>query len=126
MGLWSRLFGSKKAEAALENDSGQQNALLVYLKLSDDSFGTQEESWAIYELEDKLESALEKAGAGEFDGHEFGEGFCTLYMYGSNADRMYDVAIKKVRRFRPLPGSYLNKQFGEPGDPETVQVRVEL
>ena len=57
-----------------------ENAVLVFLKLSDSEFGTEEERDRIHALSDELHRAIEASNAGEFDGDEFGEGQCELFM----------------------------------------------
>ena len=95
-----------------------EQALLVYLKLSDDEFGDFEEREAIFALEDRLIAAIASKSAGEYDGHEFGEGFGTLYMYGSTVDRLTQTALPILREYPSHPGSYLKKRYGGPGSRE--------
>jgi hypothetical protein len=98
--------------------AAEEQAVIVKLKLRSDS-----EVQQIHELEDKLISAIKKASAGEFDGDEFGEGTCTLYMYGPSAERLFDATIQTLREYPAAKGSYLLKRFGKPG---AKQDRVEL
>ena len=100
-----------------------EHAVIVYLKSSDDEFGEHTEREALYALEDKLEPLVNSSGAGEFDGHEFGGGFGTLYMYGTNADRLFDVVIQAIRDTKPQKGSYVIKRYGDVGAKEE---RIEL
>ena len=83
-----------------------EQAVLVYLKLSDDEFGEFDEREAIFALEDRLIEAITSKSAGEYDGHEFGEGFGTLYMYGESADALYQVALPIVREYSTHSGPY--------------------
>jgi hypothetical protein len=92
-----------------------EQALLVYLKLSDDKFGDFEEREAIFRLEDEVEPKVLSSGAGEYDGHEFGGGFGTLYMYGLDADKLFDVVIESIRNHPPRAGSYIVKRYGDVG-----------
>jgi hypothetical protein len=102
------------------------HAVIVYLKLSDDQFGHEAERESIFELEDRIVGALEGPGIGEFDGNEFGGGECTLYMYGDDADRMFN-AISPVLTGSPLSrGGYAVKRFGEASDPLAMEVKVPL
>jgi len=96
----------------------EEQAVIVTLKLSSDA-----EVQQIHALEDKLIAAIKKASAGEFDGDEFGEGTCTLYMYGPSAERLFDATIETLREYPAAKGSYLVKRFGKPG---AKQERVEL
>ena len=96
----------------------KEQALLVYLKLSDDEFGDFDEREAIFALEDRLIQAIASTSAGEYDGHEFGEGFGILYMYGANADQLFNAVISTLREYSSRSGSYILKRYGGPGTNE--------
>lgn len=101
----------------------QQHAVLIYVKLSNDRFREKAEGQRCVEVEDRLAAAIESAKAGEFDGDEFGEGYCTIYTYSPDADRLF-AAMDNVLRSWPAPaGSYVVKRYGEPGAREE---RIEL
>jgi hypothetical protein len=114
MGVLGRLFSKSKPK----NDQTKQEpeqAVLVHLKLSDDEMGSAQERDRIFELEDKLAGAISERAAGEFDGNEFGEGGCVLYMYGPNADELF-AAVEPVLRASPLvKGGYAVVRYGPPG-----------
>jgi hypothetical protein len=67
----------------------------------------------IFDLEDALEAAITAAGAGEFDGNDVGQGECTLYMYGPDADAL-SAAIQGVitAHHRMLAGGHLLLRYG--------------
>ena len=46
---------------------------------------------AVRDLERRLERAIQADAAGEFDGDEFGGNKCVLYMYGPDADRLFET-----------------------------------
>jgi hypothetical protein len=95
------------------------------LKLSDGKFGTSEEVSSINELSEILEAAIEEHEAGEFDGDEFGGGVARFFMYGPDADKLFD-AIKQPLLDSPLSrGGYAVKRYGPPED-GIKEVRVEL
>lgn len=103
-----------------------EHAVLVYLNLSDERFGTSDEREKIHDLSDRLEQAIESRNAGEFDGDEFGDGQCTLFMYGPDADVLF-AAIEPVLRDSPLAaGGYAIKRFGEASDAHATEVRVDF
>ncbi len=85
------------------------------MKLSDDGFGEYEEREAIFDLEERVEGVVQTAGAGEYDGHEFGGGWGKLYLYGPDARRLADVVLPVIRDSVPREGSYLVRRFGGPG-----------
>lgn len=81
------------------------------------TYGTTDLS-PLFELEEKLEAAIAAAEAGEFDGNEVAadgsEG--SLYMYGPDADRLFDV-IKPVLVQSPfMVGASVTKRYGPPED----------
>lgn len=94
--------------------NGEQ-ALLVFLRLSDDTFGTAEDRERIFELEDEMAAAVKDAAAGEYDGHEFGDGWGVLYLYGPDATHLAKIAVPLVRRFGPRVGSYFVQRYGGTG-----------
>ena len=100
------------------------HAVIAHLLLSDRNFGTEAEREAIFALEDRLTYAIERARAGELDGNEFGGGECTLYMYGPDADRLYN-AIVPVLQMNPLArGGYAIKRYGDVRDPSAREIKV--
>lgn len=100
--------------------------MIVHLVLSDSEYGTNEEQDSIHELGARLERCIADAGAGEFDGEEFGAGGCTLYMYGPDADRLFAAVEASLRASRHAKGSFVQKRYGPAGDPSVREVRIEL
>jgi hypothetical protein len=93
----------------------RQHAVIIHLKLSDLEFGSFEERETAFRLEDRLESAVEDSGLGEYDGHEFGKGWCQFYIYGGDANVIADTVLPVVRTFALRVGSFVVKRFGPPG-----------
>ncbi len=57
---------------------------------SGEEFGTQHERDEILEIEDEIIKTFKKLELhAEYDGHGFGEGTFTLFMYGDSADMIY-------------------------------------
>lgn len=102
-----------------------EHAFIVTLKLSDDQFGTEEERGRIHQLSDRLERAIESAGAGEFDGDEFGGGTCTLFMYGPNADALFAAVDPLLSASSLAKGAKGVKRYGEASDPNAREELVE-
>jgi len=71
----------------------------------------------VFELEDALIEAIESSSAGEFDGNDVGQGECTLYMYGLDADALF-TAIKPViaAYSQMLSGGQAQLRYGPPDD----------
>lgn len=124
MGLFSKLF-SKPASGPAPA-APPEHAVIVYLKLSDDEFGTEAERNAIHALTDQLAAAIASQHAGEFDGDEFGAGACGLYMYGPDADRLFAAIEPILRGHRLAAGAYAIKRYGPAGDPNALTVRIDF
>ncbi|BCG93963.1 hypothetical protein [Mesorhizobium sp. 131-2-1] len=101
-----------------------EQAVIVYLLLTGGPFGTQQERQSVQVLEDRLEQVVSNANAGEFDGDEFGEGECVLYLYGPDAEKLFS-AIEPVLKSSPVAtGGYAIKRFGDAADLSAKEVRV--
>jgi len=74
-------------------------------------------------LENQLSDATKNSAAGDFDGDEYGDGVCTIYMYGPSADRLLTVTLPVLKKFRAPAGSYVIKRYGTPG---AKQERISL
>lgn len=120
MGIFDALFGRR----AVPEGDGEQ-AVLVRLQLSDSEYGTTREREAIHRLTDGLDAAIREAGSGEYDGDEFGDGVCTLYLYGPSADTLWASVEELVRESPLAAGGHVIKRYGGPG-PETRAEHVDL
>ena len=114
---YTRLRPSRVVNAA------DEQAVIVNIRLTSGDMGNAEEHRRIAALEEQLVAAIKEAGAGEFDGDEFGNGFCTIYMYSPSADRLFTVVQPVPKKFHAPTGSYLIKRYGKPG---AKQERVEI
>lgn len=103
MGLFSKFCESNE-------EINTEDAVLICVKLSDGRFGTCEERTWCYRLEDRLIEEIDKHQSGEFDGHEFGQEYCTFYMYGKNAEILYNSILNVFEEFRLPPMSYVIKR----------------
>ncbi|MGZ9274868.1 MAG: hypothetical protein ACXW34_09015 [Nitrospira sp.] len=93
-------------------------AVIIRLKLSDDNCGEWSEREATYAVEDRLSEVLKQSDIGELDGHEFGGGFATLFLYGPSARPIAEAILPTVQATTPRPGSLFTKRFGPPGSRE--------
>jgi hypothetical protein len=82
--------------------------------------------WDVFDVEDQLIEAIEKAGVGEFDGNLLGPGEVELYAYGPDADALFEVVEPILRALALEEGSYAVKRYGAPEDPAAREARVEL
>jgi hypothetical protein len=81
-----RIFGKKSLDLA--QSEPPQQAVLVHL----DASGLPDHIYQEYDLatiEEKLIKVMDREGLGEFDGNEVGPGETTLFMYGSDAERLF-------------------------------------
>jgi hypothetical protein len=101
-----------------------EHAVIVRLPLDDKQFGSPERREALNALEDELINAIELAEAGEFDGNDFGQGECTFFMYGPDADVLYMVIEVVLQEFPVSHGGYAIKRYGPADDSNSKEVRV--
>lgn len=100
----------------------QGHEVLVYLSFPVHKFDSQKAIDAIFDLESLMREVIEETGVGVFDGNEFCEGSdgesVTFFMYGNDADKIYE-AISPLLAYLPrLPGSYILKRYGKYGEKE--------
>ena len=98
------------------SSSASDQAVIVQMRLSDDEFGSPEERQHAIDVEDRLREALADAAA-EYDGHEFGEGWCRFYIYGDNANDTANLVLAVLREADLSRRSFYRivKRFGPPG-----------
>jgi len=85
--------------------------------------GSDEERQRIHDLEDRLSDAIKRSAAGDFDGDEYGDGYCTIYMYGPSAEVLFSAVKPELKSYHANSGSYALKRYGKPG---SKQDRVPL
>ena len=118
MGLLKKLLGGNNIQSTKPSDEW----IAVYLKVSNDEYSTEEERDSFHQFTDKLAEVILNSGAGVFDGDEFGNGECGLFMYGPNADRLFNVVEPLLRGWTPLAGGYAIKRYGAPaGQSERIE-----
>jgi len=117
LGTLRRLKSTPAARAA------EEQALIATIKLQSGDMGSPDERSRIVALENQLSDAIKNAAAGDFDGDEYGEGACTIYMYGPSADRLLSLTLPVLKKFRAPAGSYVIKRYGKPG---AKQERISL
>jgi len=77
----------------------------------------------IEELGERLRERLAESDIGEFDGDVVGEDWGVIYLYGRDADRLWQTVEDLVREASPPAGTNVVKRHGPPGAPEA---RVDL
>ncbi|MCT2587912.1 hypothetical protein [Actinophytocola gossypii] len=102
-----------------------ENAVIVHFKLSDDDFGSGYERDEVRALGRKIENALRAAGIGELDGDEFGGGEAALFLYGPDANALYE-SISTLLRNNTIRPDYVILRYGEADDPVAKERRIYL
>jgi hypothetical protein len=103
--------------------AAEEQALIATIRLRSGDMGSPNERARIVALENQLSDAIKNSATGDFDGDEYGDGFCTIYMYGPSADRLLSVTLPVLKKFHAPAGSYLTKRYGKPG---AKQERISL
>jgi hypothetical protein len=99
-----------------------KDCIAAYFKLSAPNFGTIDEMKEIHRFTGQLAEAIEASKAGVYDGDEFGEGECGLFMYGPDADRLFDVVYPLLSSWKKMRGGRIIKRYGQPGRSETIMI----
>jgi len=110
LGLASLSLTAQPRQPAKQAEVAEQ-AVIVYFQ-----YGSLDLS-RLYELEDRVEAAIVKVGAGEYDGHEIAvdgsDG--VLYMYGPNADLLFETVHPILETTQFMHGAKVVKRYGPPG-----------
>jgi hypothetical protein len=108
MGWLAKIFGSKTSPPA----KSAEHAVVVHFQ-----YGSTDLS-RLFQLEEKLESAIAAASAGELDGNEVAvdgsDGF--LYMYGPDADRLFEAIRPVLEATSFMKGATAKKRYGPAAD----------
>ena len=101
-----------------------EQCVKVHVPLSGGGFGTAEERTSIQSISDRLQDAIVLHEVGEFDGDEFGRGECQLFMYGPDANALYEAILPILSDWPALKGGFAVKRFGPPGS-RTEKIKFE-
>lgn len=112
MSIFKRIFGKTPLDQAQS-----EQAVLVHL----DGTGLPDHIYQecdLVTIEDKLIEVLERERLGEFDGDEVGPGQTTLFMYGPDAERLFDGIEETLRGYPLCQGARVEIRRGGPGAPQ--------
>jgi hypothetical protein len=114
------------SDETIDLATAEENAVIVYLRLTGGDFGSDAERQKVFELERALAAAINAAGVGEYDGNKFGEGGATLRAYGPNADALFGAMKTSLRAFVPDQGSSVTLRHGSADNLAAKQVVISL
>jgi hypothetical protein len=103
-----------------------EHAVIAHIRLTEGKFGSETERAALALLAEDLERVIDERQAGEFDGEEFGDGGCVLYMYGPDADRLFEVVEPVLRAMPMAQGGFVIKRYGSASDKKALEARVSI
>ena len=113
MGFLDRLFG----KSAPADPRPPEHAVIVEF-----AYGSTD-LHPLHALESRLHEAIAAAGAGELDGDEIdvdgSDG--SLYMYGPDADRLFEVVRPHLERVGFMHGAKVTLRYGAPVDGTEVR-----
>ncbi len=91
------MFGIFKKKNDNRPEENYSQAVILEVPLdSGQDLGSNEEHEAIFTLEDKLSTLINKSEV--VDGHDFGEGTAIVYLYGPSADVLFDKVKDALKR----------------------------
>jgi hypothetical protein len=108
MSVFAKLFGKKSTPPPKQVD----HAVLVNF----DYIGSTDLT-PLFDLEKKLEAAIDAAKVGELDGNEVATDGSdgTLYMYGPDADRLFEAVKLVLEGCSFMRGARITLRYGSPG-----------
>ena len=109
LGVLRAFRGNRPVEAS------EEQAVILKVKLASGQMGTGDEGQRIHDLEGQLSDAINRSAVGQFDGDEYGDGYCTIYMYGPSAEALFAAIKPALKGFHAHAGSYALKRYGKPG-----------
>ena len=88
--------------------------IVVNFRLSTgQEFGSTDERALVHQFTQRLAALIEESKAGNYDGDEYGGGQGALYMYGPDADRLFEVVSPLLSAWELLKGGHVIKRYGE-------------
>lgn len=97
-----------------------EHAVIVEITLSGEGLGEPVERDEVRRISRQIDAKLAQTAIGELDGDEFGGGIATLYLYGANADRLFD-AVHPILSDALSDRATVTLRYGEADDPSAQQ-----
>jgi hypothetical protein len=109
---WIAAFIGATSPVVASAQKAPEHAVIVHFTYGSTDLGR------LFELEERLESAISAAGVGEYDGNEVAvdgsDGY--LYMYGPDADKLFEIIRPILERTSFMRGAEVRKRYGPPSD----------
>jgi len=119
--LLGALFGVASPANADGSSNANDQAVVIHFR-----YGSTDLK-PLSALEDKLELTIKSAGVGVLDGDEVAtdghDGY--IYMYGPNADRLFDAIKPVLASTSFMKGARIAKRYGPPSE-ATRQVMIDF
>lgn len=80
----------------------EDDLVLIHIPLSDNDLGSPADDEFVGSIEESICRVLERDDVGMWDGHEFGQGWAKIFVYGPNADAVCD-SVLPILLVRDLP-----------------------
>jgi hypothetical protein len=106
--MFGKFFKPRCAQPS--SHSGGNQAVLLHIEGEDFD--------RMVELSDKLTTAIESAGVGMFDGNEIGGGTTVLFMYGPDAEHLFNTINPILLDDPSLHGAKAVVRWGSHGSPQ--------
>jgi hypothetical protein len=118
-GLMIFALNTTSASAA---EAKHEEAVIIHFKYG-------QKNWSsFYAFEKTLESAISKAGVGEYDGNELAADRSdgTMYMYGPSADALFAVVKPHLLGAQSLTGIEVTLRYGAVTEPGVRVSKIQL
>lgn len=118
------LFKKSQEDSELRGEENHEEAVILEILLeSGEELGSRTEHNSIYTLEESITSVIDEDET--MDGHDFGEGMATLYLYGPSADKLFEN-IKDILRKSDFTRFEVTLRYGAPEDPDSKEKHFTL
>ncbi len=119
-----RLFGKKDKKLSSDKKPVYDQAVILELTLEDgQELGSEDEHTRVFVLEDSLNEELTEDEV--MDGHDFGEGLATIYLYGPSADCLFEKIKERLRK-SDFNRFEVTLRYGLAEDPESKEKHFTL
>lgn len=99
MTFWDKLFSSPEVS---NTEQEAEQAVIITFLISDE-FPNKDEIKIIRTLEDKVESLVTEQNIGDYDGDGCGDGECSLFFYGKEAEKILEAIKPELEKFSIKP-----------------------